>query len=87
MFLGRRKLEEWTSLTSDEGQAPKIRAPHPMTAIQYDGSRKRRRAAVGYLTCAVGDKVDAWIRDRLFSFFVMVFRHHLHLLSLPQLSG
>lgn len=77
MFLGSGKLDEWINLTSKEGQAPKIRVPHPMTAMQYEGSKKRRRAAVGYLTCSVGDKVDAWIHDRLFSFFIMILQHRL----------
>lgn len=64
MVLGSGKLQEWVNLEGSEDKAPKIRIPHPMTAMQFDGSKKRRRAAVGSFTCSVGDKVDVWIEDR-----------------------
>ncbi|KAK4802947.1 hypothetical protein SAY86_001150 [Trapa natans] len=60
---GSGKLQEWVEIEGADYKAPKIRIPHPMTAMQFDGSRKRQRAAIGS-TCSVGDKVDAWIQDR-----------------------
>ncbi|XP_031393869.1 uncharacterized protein LOC116205406 isoform X1 [Punica granatum] len=60
---GSGKLQEWVDLEGAGDKAPRIRIPHPMTAVQLDGSKKRRRAAMGSFTCSVGDKVDAWIED------------------------
>lgn len=45
-------------------EPPKLRVAHPITVIKFEGTRKRRRAAMGDFTCSVGDKVDAWIKDR-----------------------
>ncbi|KAK4800751.1 hypothetical protein SAY86_021238 [Trapa natans] len=61
---GSGRLKEWVEIEGIEDKAPKIRIPHPMTAVQFDGSRKRLRAAIGSFTCSVGDKVDVWIRNR-----------------------
>lgn len=61
---GTGKLKEWVELGSEGDKAPRVRIAHPMTALKSEGTRKRRRAATGDFTCSVGDKVDAWIRDR-----------------------
>lgn len=61
---GLGQLKEWVALKGDGNKAPKIRNARPLTAMQYEGTRKRRRAAIGDYTWSVGDKVDAWITDR-----------------------
>ncbi|KAL0395213.1 UNVERIFIED_CONTAM: hypothetical protein Slati_4487500 [Sesamum latifolium] len=61
---GSEKLKEWISVEPEDGNAPKIRIPHPMTAGQFEGTRKRRRAAVKDYSWSVGDKVDAYVEDR-----------------------
>ncbi|PIN20584.1 hypothetical protein CDL12_06727 [Handroanthus impetiginosus] len=60
---GSEVLKEWVPLEAKDGEAPKVRIPHPMTAVQFEGTRKRRRAAVKDYTWSVGDKVDAWLQD------------------------
>ncbi|KAL0329529.1 UNVERIFIED_CONTAM: protein AGENET DOMAIN (AGD)-CONTAINING P1 [Sesamum radiatum] len=60
---GSEKLKEWISVEPEDGNAPKIRIPHPMTAGQFEGTRKRRRAAVKDYSWSVGDKVDAYLDD------------------------
>ncbi|XP_030524907.1 uncharacterized protein LOC115737082 isoform X2 [Rhodamnia argentea] len=60
---GTGKLKEWVELGSEVDKAPRVRIAHPMTALKSEGTRKRRRAAVGDFLCSVGDKVDAWMRD------------------------
>ncbi|KAF8032808.1 hypothetical protein BT93_D1636 [Corymbia citriodora subsp. variegata] len=60
---GTGKLKEWVELGSEGDKAPRVRVAHPMTAMKSEGTRKRRRAAMGDFTCSVGDKVDAWMRD------------------------
>ncbi|XP_011081268.1 uncharacterized protein LOC105164342 isoform X3 [Sesamum indicum] len=60
---GSEKLKEWISVEPEDGNAPKIRIPHPMTAGQFEGTRKRRRAAVKDYSWSVGDKVDAYVED------------------------
>lgn len=62
-LLGSDKLKEWISVEAKDGEAPKVRIPHPMTAVQFEGTKKRRRAAVKDYTWSVGDKVDAWVQD------------------------
>lgn len=71
---GSGKLQEWVEIEGVGDRAPTIRFPHPMTAVQFEGSKKRRRAAIGSFTCSVGDKVDAWIQDR-FSYICSSFSH------------
>ncbi|KAL3818221.1 hypothetical protein ACJIZ3_004126 [Penstemon smallii] len=61
---GSEQLKEWISLEPQGGKAPIIRIPHPMNAVQFDGTRKRRRAAAKDYAWSVGDKVDAWVQDR-----------------------
>ncbi|XP_075522934.1 protein SWOLLEN 1-like isoform X4 [Primulina tabacum] len=60
---GSEQLQEWVSLEAKDGNPPMVRIPHPMTAVQFEGTRKRRRAAVKDYTWSVGDKVDAWVED------------------------
>ncbi|KAJ3681851.1 hypothetical protein LUZ60_014424 [Juncus effusus] len=60
--LGQRR--EWISARSDPDSPPRIRKAHPMmVGYKPEGTRKRRREAVGTGVYAVGDHVDAWIRD------------------------
>ncbi|XP_077235410.1 G2484-1 protein isoform X3 [Tasmannia lanceolata] len=60
---GSDKLKEWIALEGKGGKAPRIRIPHPMTAMKFEGTRKRRREAMGNYVWSVGDRVDALIRD------------------------
>ncbi|KAL3645327.1 hypothetical protein CASFOL_010507 [Castilleja foliolosa] len=60
---GSEQLKEWISIEANDAEAPKVRIPHPMTALQLEGTRKRRRAAAKDYTWSVGDKVDAWLQD------------------------
>lgn len=60
---GPGQLKEWIPLESNDDKAPRIRIAHPMTAMKFEGTRKRRREAVGNYVWSVGDQVDAWIRD------------------------
>lgn len=60
---GSEKLKEWVDLEGEGGKAPRIRTPHPMTAMKFEGTRKRRRTAMGDYTWSVGDRVDAWMQD------------------------
>ncbi|XAR70467.1 hypothetical protein NMG60_11027321 [Bertholletia excelsa] len=56
--LGQRK--EWVELEAEGNNAPQIRLPHP---IHLEGTRKRRRAAMGDYTWTVGDRVDVRMQD------------------------
>ncbi|ONI06562.1 hypothetical protein PRUPE_5G068000 [Prunus persica] len=60
---GSGKLQEWVALESKEDKPPKIRIARPVTALGFEGTRKRRRAAMADYAWSVGDKVDAWIQD------------------------
>ncbi|KAL3647299.1 hypothetical protein CASFOL_008267 [Castilleja foliolosa] len=60
---GSEQLKEWISIEANDDETPKVRIPHPMTAVQLEGTRKRRRAAAKDYTWSVGDKVDAWVQD------------------------
>ncbi|XP_051114836.1 uncharacterized protein LOC127240296 isoform X2 [Andrographis paniculata] len=60
---GSELLKEWVSLEAKDGNAPQIRIPHPMSAVQSEGTRKRRRAAAKDYTWVTGDRVDAWVQD------------------------
>lgn len=61
---GSEKLKEWVALNGEGGEAPKIRIARPITAMPFEGTRKRRRAAMGDYTWSVGDRVDAWMQNR-----------------------
>ncbi|KAF9685410.1 hypothetical protein SADUNF_Sadunf03G0051700 [Salix dunnii] len=60
---GSEKLKEWVSLRDEGDKAPKIRIARPVNAMPFEGTRKRRRAAMVDYIWSVGDKVDAWIQD------------------------
>ncbi|XP_057993525.1 uncharacterized protein LOC110651242 isoform X2 [Hevea brasiliensis] len=60
---GSEKLKEWVSLEGEGDEAPKIRVARPNTALPFEGTRKRRRAAIMDYNWSVGDRVDAWIQD------------------------
>ncbi|KAF8379215.1 hypothetical protein HHK36_028645 [Tetracentron sinense] len=60
---GSRQLKEWVSLEGEGDKEPKIRIARPMTAMKFEGTRKRRREAMGNYASSVGERVDARIRD------------------------
>ncbi|CAH8343016.1 unnamed protein product [Eruca vesicaria subsp. sativa] len=60
---GTDKLKEWVSLKSEGDEAPKIRTARSITALPYEGTRKRRRAVVGDHVWKIGDRVDSWVHD------------------------
>lgn len=51
-------------LEGEADRAPKIRIARTITAMPFEGTRKRRRAAMGDYNWSVGDRVDAWMQDR-----------------------
>ncbi|XP_038678911.1 uncharacterized protein LOC119980319 isoform X2 [Tripterygium wilfordii] len=57
------KLKEWVALRGEGDVAPKVRIARPITAMPFEGTRKRRRAAMGDYSWSVGDRVDAWMQD------------------------
>jgi hypothetical protein len=61
---GTDKLKEWVALKGEGDQAPKIRPARSVTALPYEGTRKRRRAALGDHIWKIGDRVDSWVHDR-----------------------
>ncbi|KAL8158662.1 hypothetical protein V2J09_000199, partial [Rumex salicifolius] len=60
---GSDHLTEWVALEGEGDKAPSIRASLPMTASHSQGTRKRRRSALGNHVWMVGDMVDVWIQD------------------------
>lgn len=63
-LLGAGPLKEWVSLEREGDRPPRIRTTRPLTTLQYEGTRKRRRAAMGDYAWSVGDRVDALIQER-----------------------
>ncbi|XP_021281585.1 uncharacterized protein LOC110414569 isoform X6 [Herrania umbratica] len=57
------RLKEWVELEGEGDRAPRIRTARPITAMPFEGTRKRRRAAMGDYNWSVGDRVDAWMQD------------------------
>ncbi|XP_022719064.1 uncharacterized protein LOC111277105 isoform X2 [Durio zibethinus] len=57
------RLKEWVELEAEGDRAPRIRRARPITAMPFEGTRKRRRAAMGEYNWSVGDRVDAWVQD------------------------
>lgn len=55
-----------------EEDAPKIRIARPFTVMPFEGTRKRRRAAMGEYTWSVGDRVDAWMDDRYVCIAILI---------------
>ncbi|XP_057449804.1 uncharacterized threonine-rich GPI-anchored glycoprotein PJ4664.02-like isoform X4 [Lotus japonicus] len=60
---GAGPLKEWVSLEHDGDKPPRIRTARPLTSLQHEGTRKRRRAAMGDYAWSVGDRVDAWVQE------------------------
>ncbi|XP_042457047.1 uncharacterized protein LOC122041438 isoform X2 [Zingiber officinale] len=60
---GHDKLKEWIPLEFKGDQPPRIRVAHSLMVGMPEGTRKRRREALGNFNWAVGDRVDAWMRD------------------------
>ncbi|CAM0956214.1 unnamed protein product [Alopecurus aequalis] len=58
---GLRK--EWVSLKQEGEKAPQIRLAHPATVSKLKGTRKRCRDTAGNYSWAIGDHVDAWIKN------------------------
>ncbi|XP_012574498.1 protein SWOLLEN 1-like isoform X3 [Cicer arietinum] len=56
-------LKEWVSLECEGDKPPRIRTARPLTSLQHEGPRKRRRTAMGDYAWSIGDKVDAWIQE------------------------
>ncbi|KAG8476837.1 hypothetical protein CXB51_030607 [Gossypium anomalum] len=57
------RLKEWVEVEGEGDRAPRIRSARPITAMPFEGTRKRRRAAMGDYNWSTGDRVDAWIQD------------------------
>ncbi|KAL4326077.1 hypothetical protein GQ457_11G022570 [Hibiscus cannabinus] len=57
------KLKEWVALEGEGDRAPRIRIARPITAMPFEGMRKRRRAVMGGYNWSVGDRVDSWMQD------------------------
>ncbi|XVF13396.1 hypothetical protein REPUB_Repub08aG0204700 [Reevesia pubescens] len=57
------RLKEWVQLEGEGDRAPRIRSARHITAMPFEGTRKRRRAAMGDYNWSVGDRVDAWMQD------------------------
>jgi hypothetical protein len=61
-FLGTGLCKEWVSLKQEGEKAPQIRLAQPATLSK--GTRKRPRDTTGNYSWAIGDHVDAWIKNR-----------------------
>ncbi|CAN8324936.1 unnamed protein product [Cochlearia groenlandica] len=57
------KLKEWVDLKAEGDEAPKIRTARSVTAMPFEGTRKRRRSAIGDPVWKIGDRVDSWVHD------------------------
>ncbi|KAK8658209.1 hypothetical protein V6N13_036420 [Hibiscus sabdariffa] len=57
------RLKEWVELEVEGDRAPRIRRARPITAMSFEGTRKRHRAAMGGYNWLVGDRVDAWMQN------------------------
>ncbi|XP_039022654.1 uncharacterized protein LOC120155144 isoform X2 [Hibiscus syriacus] len=57
------RLKEWVKLEVEGDRAPRIRCARPITAMSFEGTRKRRRAALGDYNWSVGDRIDAWMQN------------------------
>ncbi|XP_047093840.1 uncharacterized protein LOC124706233 isoform X2 [Lolium rigidum] len=55
--------KEWVSLKQEGEKAPQIRLAHPATMSKLKGTRKRHRDTAGNYSWAIGDHVDAWIKN------------------------
>ncbi|KAK1376369.1 hypothetical protein POM88_032562 [Heracleum sosnowskyi] len=58
------QLKEWVPLQGDCISMPTIRIAHPTTTMRFfDGTKRKRKAAVMDYSWSVGDRVDAWMQD------------------------
>jgi hypothetical protein len=48
-------------LEAHGSKPPIIRLAHPIATVMFEGTRKRRRAAVRDHAWSLGDRVDAWM--------------------------
>ncbi|KAM0821416.1 hypothetical protein ACQ4PT_054831 [Festuca glaucescens] len=55
--------KEWVSLKQEGEKAPQIRLAHPATMSKLKGTRKRHRDTAENYSWAIGDHVDAWIKN------------------------
>ncbi|KAI9076483.1 hypothetical protein K1719_041469 [Acacia pycnantha] len=60
---GAGPLKEWVTFKGEGDKSPRIRIARPLTDSHHEGTRKRRRAAMGDFAWSVGDRVDAWIEE------------------------
>ncbi|KAK4262590.1 hypothetical protein QN277_028134 [Acacia crassicarpa] len=60
---GAGPLKEWVTFKGEGDKSPRIRIARPLTDSHHEGTRKRRRAAMGNFAWSVGDRVDAWIEE------------------------
>uniref|UniRef100_A0ACD5TMV2 Uncharacterized protein n=1 Tax=Avena sativa TaxID=4498 RepID=A0ACD5TMV2_AVESA len=60
---GAGPCTEWVSLKQEGEKAPQIRLAHPAAMSKLKGTRKRRRDTAGNYSWAIGDHVDAWIKN------------------------
>ncbi|CAL1401550.1 unnamed protein product [Linum trigynum] len=60
---GSEKLKEWVAIGGEGAEAPKIRISRPLTTMSFEGTKKRRRAAINDYNWSVGDRVDAWMQE------------------------
>lgn len=63
MFLGIGNLKEWVPLQGDYISMPTIRIAHPTTNMRFDGTSRKRKAALVDHSWLVGDRVDVWMHD------------------------
>ncbi|XP_054823292.1 uncharacterized protein LOC129321529 [Prosopis cineraria] len=60
---GAGPLKEWIAFKGEVDKPPRIRIARPLTDLHHEGTRKRRRAAMGDFAWSIGDRVDAWIEE------------------------
>ncbi|XP_074326253.1 protein SWOLLEN 1-like isoform X2 [Apium graveolens] len=60
---GIGNLKEWVPLQGDYISMPTIRLAHPTTNMRFDGTSRKRKAAVVDYSWLVGDRVDVWMQD------------------------
>ncbi|KAL8266456.1 hypothetical protein R6Q59_003800 [Mikania micrantha] len=61
---GSEKAKEWVAIEVDSSEVvPRIRIAHPMTTMQFEGTRKRRRTVITNYAWSKGDRVDVWMQD------------------------
>lgn len=63
LYSGTDRLKEWIPLKGEGDVPSRLRVAGPIIApVKYEGTRKRRRAAMGNcMLWSVGDQVDVWM--------------------------